>query len=40
MPKVIGVVQLKGRVGKTTLSINLAAALSGRRKVGVLDVDG
>lgn len=40
MPKVIGVVQLKGGVGKTTLSINLAAALSGRRKVGILDADG
>jgi chromosome partitioning protein len=39
MAVVITVAQQKGGAGKTTLAANLAAALAGRRRVAVLDID-
>jgi chromosome partitioning protein len=39
MAVVITVAQQKGGAGKTTLAANLAAALAGRRRVALLDID-
>jgi len=39
MNKVVSVVNMKGGVGKTTLSINLASALGNKAKILIVDLD-